>query len=61
MRNMRTVMIFLDDMYFQSAVMVPGTLILPIGLLISGWTARADIHWIAPDIVRSSARTRFMP
>ncbi|KAH8096902.1 MFS polyamine transporter [Cristinia sonorae] len=30
--------------------MIPGTWILPIGLFISGWTARADIHWIVPDI-----------
>ncbi|TCD61996.1 hypothetical protein EIP91_007636 [Steccherinum ochraceum] len=30
--------------------MVPGSILLPIGLLISGWTARASIHWIAPDI-----------
>ena len=30
--------------------MVPGTILLPIGLLITGWTARANIHWIAPDI-----------
>ena len=31
--------------------MVPGSIIMPIGLLIAGWTARADVHWIAPDIV----------
>ncbi|KZV76811.1 MFS polyamine transporter [Peniophora sp. CONT] len=30
--------------------MFPGTLILPAGLFITGWTARADVHWIAPDI-----------
>ena len=30
--------------------MVPGSIFLPIGLLITGWTARADVHWIAPDI-----------
>ncbi|TBU32694.1 MFS polyamine transporter [Dichomitus squalens] len=30
--------------------MIPGTILLPIGLLITGWTARADVHWIAPDI-----------
>ncbi|KAH8077752.1 major facilitator superfamily domain-containing protein [Cristinia sonorae] len=30
--------------------MIPGTWIMPIGLLLSGWTARADIHWIVPDI-----------
>ncbi|OBZ77932.1 hypothetical protein A0H81_01635 [Grifola frondosa] len=30
--------------------MVPGTILLPIGLFIAGWTARPNIHWIAPDI-----------
>ncbi|KAH9936238.1 MFS polyamine transporter [Fomitopsis serialis] len=30
--------------------MVPGTLLLPIGLLITGWTAQAHTHWIGPDI-----------
>ena len=37
------------------APMVPGSWVLPIGLLISGWTARASVHWIAPDIVSSSS------
>ena len=30
--------------------MVPGSFFLPAGLFITGWTARANIHWIAPDI-----------
>ena len=30
--------------------MIPGTFLLPIGLLITGWTARPDVHWIAPNI-----------
>ncbi|TFK47476.1 MFS general substrate transporter [Heliocybe sulcata] len=30
--------------------MVPGTIFLPIGLFLTGWTARKDIHWIVPDI-----------
>ncbi|EKM55131.1 uncharacterized protein PHACADRAFT_255538 [Phanerochaete carnosa HHB-10118-sp] len=30
--------------------MLPGTICLPIGLFLTGWTARADIHWIVPDI-----------
>ncbi|GJE90729.1 MFS polyamine transporter [Phanerochaete sordida] len=30
--------------------MIPGTICLPIGLFLTGWTARADIHWIVPDI-----------
>ncbi|KAH9945465.1 MFS polyamine transporter [Epithele typhae] len=35
---------------FRLPPMVPGSLLLPIGLLITGWTARADVPWIAPDI-----------
>ncbi|GBE85551.1 Efflux pump vrtL [Sparassis crispa] len=30
--------------------MIPGTLLTPIGLLISGWTAKRSIHWVVPDI-----------
>ncbi|KAI0833706.1 MFS polyamine transporter [Trametes gibbosa] len=30
--------------------MVPGAFLLPAGLFITGWTARPDVHWIAPDI-----------
>lgn len=30
--------------------MLPGTICLPIGLFLTGWTARADVHWIVPDI-----------
>ncbi|KAI0686159.1 MFS polyamine transporter [Earliella scabrosa] len=30
--------------------MVPGVVLLPIGLLIVGWTAQPNIHWIVPDI-----------
>lgn len=32
--------------------MVPGSIFLPIGLFITGWTAQAHTHWIGPDIVR---------
>lgn len=32
------------------ASMIPGSILLPAGLFITGWTARADVHWIAPDI-----------
>lgn len=34
-----------------SAAMVPGSLLLPIGCLIVGWTSEAHTYWIAPDIV----------
>ena len=30
--------------------MFPGTFLLPAGLLITGWTARASVPWIVPDI-----------
>ncbi|KIP12227.1 hypothetical protein PHLGIDRAFT_62113 [Phlebiopsis gigantea 11061_1 CR5-6] len=30
--------------------MLPGTVFLPLGLFLTGWTARSDIHWIVPDI-----------
>ena len=35
-----------------SAIMIPGTLALPIGLLMNGWGAEKHVHWIVPDIVR---------
>ncbi|KAJ7506734.1 hypothetical protein B0H11DRAFT_2323162 [Mycena galericulata] len=31
--------------------MVPGTIFLPMGLLITGWGAQAKVHWIVPDIL----------
>lgn len=33
-----------------AAPLFPGSIMLPIGLFITGWTARANVHWIAPDI-----------
>ena len=38
--------------YCGVASMVPGTICLPIGLFLAGWTAQARTHWIAVDIVR---------
>ncbi|KAG1727551.1 MFS polyamine transporter [Suillus paluster] len=35
---------------FRLLAMFPGTLLLPIGCLIAGWTAQARTHWIFPDI-----------
>ncbi|EIW85967.1 MFS polyamine transporter [Coniophora puteana RWD-64-598 SS2] len=35
---------------FRLPSMAIGTVILPIGLLIAGWTAQYKVHWIAPDI-----------
>ncbi|KAJ8502615.1 hypothetical protein ONZ45_g11590 [Pleurotus djamor] len=30
--------------------MVPGTILLPIGLFIAGWSAQYKVFWIVPDI-----------
>ncbi|KAI0773545.1 MFS polyamine transporter [Fomes fomentarius] len=35
---------------FRLPSMVPGTILLPIGLLLTGWSARESVHWIVPDI-----------
>ncbi|KAH8077745.1 MFS polyamine transporter [Cristinia sonorae] len=35
---------------FRLPLMVPGSILLPIGLLLTGWTARSNIHWIVPDL-----------
>ncbi|TBU33785.1 MFS general substrate transporter [Dichomitus squalens] len=35
---------------YRLLFMFPGTILLPAGLLITGWTARASVHWIVPDI-----------
>jgi hypothetical protein len=34
-----------------AAPLVPGTILLPVGILITGWTAETKTHWICPDIV----------
>jgi hypothetical protein len=35
---------------FRLPLMIPAALLIPIGLFIYGWTARASIHWIVPII-----------
>ncbi|KAF5372341.1 hypothetical protein D9615_009305 [Tricholomella constricta] len=35
---------------FRLPSMVPGTVILPAGLLIAGWAAQEHVHWIVTDI-----------
>ncbi|KIV96502.1 hypothetical protein, variant 1 [Exophiala mesophila] len=35
---------------FRCPLMVPGALLVPIGLFIYGWTARPGVHWIFPNI-----------
>ena len=36
---------------FRLPSMFPGTILLPAGLFIAGWTAQNHTHWIGPDIV----------
>lgn len=40
------------------ASMVPGTIFLPIGLLLNGWSAQNHIFWLVPDIVSSPCHCR---
>ncbi|KAG1724530.1 MFS polyamine transporter [Suillus lakei] len=35
---------------FRLPALIPGSLLLPIGCLIVGWTSEAHTHWMAPDI-----------
>lgn len=35
---------------FRLPPMVPGTILLPIGLLITGWTVQNKVFWLVPDI-----------
>ncbi|KAM5542678.1 hypothetical protein V8D89_003639 [Ganoderma adspersum] len=35
---------------FRLPCIFPGTILLPIGLLIAGWGAQKHTHWIVPDI-----------
>ncbi|KAG6830992.1 hypothetical protein H0H92_013464 [Tricholoma furcatifolium] len=35
---------------FRLPPMVPGTFVLPVGLLLAGWAAEKKLHWIAVDI-----------
>lgn len=35
---------------FRIPLMVPGSLLIPIGLFIYGWTAQYKTHWIGPNI-----------
>jgi hypothetical protein len=38
-------------MSMDLASMIPGSVILPLGLLLAGWSAEHRLHWIATDIV----------
>jgi len=35
---------------YRIALMLPGSILIPTGLLIYGWTGQLHTHWIAPNI-----------
>ena len=35
---------------FRVPMMIPGAIMVPIGLIMFGWTAEAKTHWIVPNI-----------
>ena len=35
---------------FRVPIMVPASLLVPIGLFMYGWSAQTHVHWIVPDI-----------
>ncbi|KAL1301458.1 hypothetical protein AAFC00_005708 [Neodothiora populina] len=35
---------------FRVPLMIPGSILMPVGLFIYGWTAEYKTHWIAPNI-----------
>lgn len=36
---------------FRLLNIVPGTILLPIGMLLTGWTAQERVYWLVPDLV----------
>ncbi|PPQ70367.1 hypothetical protein CVT24_013142 [Panaeolus cyanescens] len=35
---------------FRLPAMIPGTILMPFGVLLAGWSAQHHLHWIATDI-----------
>ncbi|KAJ3572441.1 hypothetical protein NP233_g3081 [Leucocoprinus birnbaumii] len=40
----------MNEPEFRLPSMVPGTIVMPIGLLITGWAAQNHIHWVVTDL-----------
>jgi hypothetical protein len=40
-----------NSSYCAIALIVPGTILVPAGLLITGWSAQNRVFWLVPDIV----------
>ena len=57
-RSRSTNLSFPGSLVAVVAPLVPGTILLPAGILITGWAAEAKTHWICPDIVRRNAPSR---
>lgn len=36
---------------YRLPVLIPGSLVVPVGLLWYGWAVQAHLHWIMPDAV----------
>lgn len=45
-----------DSFSLTVANIVPGTILLPMGLLITGWTTQHHVFWLVPDIVSDETR-----
>jgi len=41
----------IDTFLVTVASIVPGTIFLPMGMLITGWSAQNRVFWLVPDIV----------
>ena len=39
-----------------AANIIPGTILLPAGLLITGWAAQKRVFWLVPDVVSDLSR-----
>jgi hypothetical protein len=52
-RNAINTFVCLNNSFSFATVanIVPGTVLLPMGLLISGWATQERVFWLVPDIV----------
>jgi hypothetical protein len=52
LRGYRSSFVRPNDSFSGTVVnLVPGTILLPIGLLITGWTTQRHVFWLWPDVV----------
>lgn len=43
---------------YRVPLMVPGTLLFPVGLLMYGWAVKKHLHWAVVDVGKSQSRQR---